>query len=109
MTKKRSKQPSQVPPLDDRHYAAIELMIRPIYDSKRGRRRWLAREEIAEIIGISRMQLYRWEQRKDFQREKSKRFKADWRRRSPKGTTYASLAIGGDARAFATLMNALQG
>lgn len=25
--KKRSNQPSQVPPLDDRHYLAIELML----------------------------------------------------------------------------------
>lgn len=107
--RKRSKQPSQVPPLDERHYAAIELMIRPFYDSKSGGNRWLTRTEIAEIIGISRMQLYRWEQRKDFQREKSKRFNAYWRRSSPKVQTYASLAIGGDARAFATIMSACMG
>ncbi|MCM3788373.1 hypothetical protein M3221_08155 [Domibacillus indicus] len=63
--KKRSKQPSQVPPLDDRHYLAMELMMKPYYDQKRDHNRWLNRSEIAELVGISRMQLYRLEQRKD--------------------------------------------
>lgn len=57
--KKRSKQPSQVPPLDARHYLAMDLMTQPYYDDKLGRKRWLTRQEIADMIGISRMQLYR--------------------------------------------------
>ncbi len=48
--KKHSKQPSQVPPVDDRHYITME---RPYYDKKRGRNRWLNRSETAEIIGVS--------------------------------------------------------
>ncbi|QNG60322.1 helix-turn-helix domain-containing protein [Bacillus sp. PAMC26568] len=67
--KMRSKQPSQVPPLDERHYLAIELLM-----SVNGKR--LTRAKIAEKCAISRMQLYRWEQRKDFQQAYDKRMKA---------------------------------
>lgn len=107
--KNRSKQPSQVPPLDYRHYAAIDLMVGPHYDSKAGRSRWLTRGEIANIVGVSRMQLWRWEQRKDFQREKDKRLRAYLRSIVPKRKSYAELAIGGDAQAFAKLMGIIQG
>ncbi len=50
--KKRGKRPSQVPPLDKRHYIAMELMIKPYFDKKRGRNRRLGRTEIAEIVGV---------------------------------------------------------
>ncbi|MGG3450379.1 phBC6A51 family helix-turn-helix protein [Domibacillus aminovorans] len=98
--KKRSKQPSQVPPLDERHYIAMELMIKPYFDKKRGRNRRLSRTEIAEIVGVSRMQLYRWEQRKDFQREKDKRLRSYLRKTVPNGRTYAEMALAGDVKAI---------
>lgn len=105
--KKRSKQPSQVPPLDERHFLAMDLMVRPYYDDKLGRNRRLTRQEIADMIGISRMQLYRWEQRKDFQREKDKRLRAYVRSVVPKSRkSYADLAVAGDVKAFATVLNA---
>ncbi|WP_061575486.1 phBC6A51 family helix-turn-helix protein [Heyndrickxia coagulans] len=106
--KKRSKQPSQVPPLDARHFLAMDLMVRPYYDGRLGRNRRLTRQEIADMIGISRMQLYRWEQRKDFQREKDKRLRAYVRSIVPKNRkSYADLAVAGDAKAFADIVKAL--
>lgn len=108
--KKRSRQPSQVPPLDKRHYYAIELMVRPVTDKYSGKKRWLSRQEIADKVGVSRMQLWRWEQRKDFQREKDKRLKALW---SPKSKSayrsYADKAIAGDMKAFMWLTDAIKG
>jgi transcriptional regulator with XRE-family HTH domain len=59
--KKRSKQPSQVPPLDDRHYLAIDLLF---YRGSLGY--GMTRDDIAKECGVSRMQLWRWEQREDF-------------------------------------------
>ncbi|AIM17282.1 hypothetical protein HW35_14430 [Bacillus sp. X1(2014)] len=102
--KKRSKQPSQVPPLDERHYYAIELMVRPVYDKITGGKRWLTRQEIANKVGVSRMQLWRWEQRKDFQREKEKRLKAAWtsKRKTRRSAydKYVDKAIAGDAKSL---------
>ncbi|MFC7785675.1 phBC6A51 family helix-turn-helix protein [Rossellomorea sp. GCM10028870] len=97
--KKRSNQPSQVPPLDTRHYLAIELLL----DFQAG----LSREEIAKECGVSRMQLFRWEKRKDFQREKDKRFKQKLDRMIPKkNRSYASLALSGDVKAAETILGA---
>lgn len=104
--KKRSKQPSQVPPLDNRHYAAMELMIGPHYDEKAGRKRWLTRAEIAEIVGVSRMQLWRWEQRKDFQHEKDKLLRAYLRTFMPRRSTLAEMALKGDANAALRMLQA---
>ncbi|MGM0828087.1 MAG: phBC6A51 family helix-turn-helix protein [Bacillota bacterium] len=97
--KKLSNQPSQVPPLDERHYLAIELIL----DFKSG----LSREEIAGHCGVSRMQLHRWEQRKDFQREKDKRLKQKLDLMIPKkNRSYASLALSGDVKAVETILGA---
>ncbi|WP_309087575.1 hypothetical protein [Domibacillus sp.] len=90
--KKHSKQPSQVPPLDERHYLAMELIMKPYYDQKRDRNRWLNRSEITELVGVSRMPLCRWEQRKDFQHEKSKRHRAYSRKTTQRGPTHAEMA-----------------
>jgi len=51
--------PHRRPPMDERHFLAIELLsgIRDNY------------EEVAQTVGISRMQLYRWRKRPDFRRE----------------------------------------
>lgn len=105
--KKRSKQPSQVSPLDKRHYIAMELMIKPYYDEKRGRNRRLSHTEIAEIVGVSRMQLYRWEQRKDFQHEKDKRLRSYLRKTVPKGRTHAELALKGDIKSMQFIISAI--
>ncbi|OLN23703.1 hypothetical protein BTO30_02910 [Domibacillus antri] len=106
--KKGSKQPSQVPPLDKRHYIAMELMIKPYYDEKPGRNRRPSRTEIAELVGISRMQLYRWEQRKDFQYEKGKMLRSYLRKTVPKGRTHAEMALAGDAKALQQLLSAFK-
>ncbi|WAA13387.1 helix-turn-helix transcriptional regulator [Fervidibacillus halotolerans] len=81
---KRKRRKRTRPPLDDRHYTAIYLMTRPFYDKKTGKKRWLTRQEVADMVGVSRMQLWRWEQRKDFQREHDKALKAYLRTLKPK-------------------------
>lgn len=101
--KKRSKQPSQVPPLDDRHYLAIELMLGIEVN---GRNVWLTKEQIANECGVSRMQLYRWEQRKDFQRELSKRRKQRFNRMYPGRDSFARMALNGDMSALITTLQA---
>ncbi len=99
--KKRSKQPSQVPPLDERHYLAIELMIQPYSN------RWLTRQEIADIVGVSRMQLYRWEQRKDFQKALEKRRKQHLKAMFPrKDNTLVKQAINGDITSAIRILEA---
>ncbi|WP_199880713.1 phBC6A51 family helix-turn-helix protein [Bacillus massiliglaciei] len=103
--KKRSKQPSQVPPLNELHYMSIELKIRPYYDEKYGRKRWLTRQEIADMIGVSRMTLYRWEQRKDYQKEHEKRLRKSLASRRGKDT-YIKRALGGDLAATVRIINA---
>jgi transcriptional regulator with XRE-family HTH domain len=107
--KKRSRQPSQVPPLDERHYLAIELMSKPFYDRALGRNRWLTRQEIANRVGISRMQLWRWEQRRDFQREKEKRVRAYVRSFVKTRKSYADLALSGDKKALEMIVDLMKG
>ncbi|MFD2923875.1 phBC6A51 family helix-turn-helix protein [Halobacillus naozhouensis] len=98
--KKRSKQPSQVPSLSDEHYLAMYLSTRPIAGH------WLNREEIAEQVGVCRMTLYRWEQRKDYQREKDKVMRKYLREKFPKGETLATMAIAGDVDSAIKLLQA---
>jgi DNA-directed RNA polymerase specialized sigma subunit len=95
--KKKRKQPSQVPPLDERHYLAIELLV----DGKR-----LTRGMIAKKCGVSRMQLYRWELRKDFQQAYDKRMKAMINRKYPRKDDLAQMAINGDVNAAIRILNA---
>jgi hypothetical protein len=64
-----SKRPSRRPPLSDIHYAAIALLC----DIKRP-----SHEKIARRLGITRMTLYRYRKRPDFQRE----LKREGRRRA---------------------------
>jgi transcriptional regulator with XRE-family HTH domain len=101
--KKRSKQPSQVPPLDERHYRAIE-MLTGLYEN--GCWHWFTRQEIAEACGVSRMQLWRWEQRKDFQRELEKRRKAKLRAVFPRREELVEMALAGDAEAALEILRA---
>jgi AcrR family transcriptional regulator len=95
--RKRSKQPSQVPPLDDRHYLAIELLA----ELKR-----LSREDIAKACGVSRMTLYRWEQRKDFRREYEKLVQAKLRGMFPRKSAIVKLALKGDIDAVTRILDA---
>ncbi|WP_088105252.1 helix-turn-helix domain-containing protein [Halalkalibacter urbisdiaboli] len=89
------------PPLDDRHYLAIELLLTI------GRRnKGLNRAAIAKQCGVSRMQLYRWEQRKDFQKALKKRTKQKHRKMFPKRTTLAEMALQGDEKSALQLLEA---
>lgn len=88
----KRNQPSQVPPLDDRHYLAIKLLVNQ-------RRLKLTREQIAKRCGVSRMQLYRWEKRQDFQQEFSKACLAACKRPISREHTHVGLALKGDMRA----------
>ncbi|WP_404470625.1 phBC6A51 family helix-turn-helix protein [Sutcliffiella horikoshii] len=73
MKNQKRKRNSQVPELDDRHYTAIYLLTRNI---KERWPKWL----IAKHLNVHPSTLYRWQQRKDFQRimeeEVRKLFKA---------------------------------
>ncbi|WP_345242471.1 phBC6A51 family helix-turn-helix protein [Pontibacillus salipaludis] len=102
--KKRSKQPSQVPPLDERHYLAIILTVEGW--KQNGKRVFFNKTEIAELVGVSRMQLYRWEQRKDYQHKKNKALNRYLRelRKEIKGQSLTQLALGGDTRAMIRLV-----
>lgn len=102
--KKRSNQPSQVPPLDDRHYLAMELIIGVWVN---GRRQKLNRTQIARECGVSRMQLYRWEQRKDFQKELDKRRKRRLKEMFPRrNNTLVKQALNGDITAAIRILEA---
>ncbi|MCA1319768.1 helix-turn-helix domain-containing protein [Bacillus tianshenii] len=96
--KKPSKQPSQVPPLDDRHYLAIHLLFKGY-----------KRQDVAKECGISRMQLYRWEQREDFNREYDKlssEYARQTCRQLKSRTSWADMALKGDLKATMTILNA---
>lgn len=100
--KKRSKQPSQVPPLDDRHFKAIELFTQVI----EGKRKF-NRTQIAQKCNISRMQLYRWELREDFRKELDKRTKQKLNRIHPPRRKYETvdLAIAGDVKSAKLMLS----
>ncbi|MHB0884176.1 phBC6A51 family helix-turn-helix protein [Paenibacillus sp. SEL1] len=60
MAKKRRKRRVR-PPLDDRHRVAIELLaLKGTHDTL---------DDIASVCGVDRQTLYRWRQRKDFNKE----------------------------------------
>ena len=59
-------------PLSDKHYEAIRLM------AELNRRNY---DDIAKQLGISRRQLYRWRQRKDFERALQRAVSAEVNRR----------------------------
>lgn len=55
---KRKRKKRARPPLDKRHHRAIELMAR--------RSTHTSMDDIAAEVGVSRRQLYRWMERRDF-------------------------------------------
>lgn len=69
--------------------------------------RW-THEEIAQEVGVSRTMLWKWRQRKDFQREYNKELRRVLRKvgRENATTTYAKEALKGDAKAARTLLEA---
>jgi predicted DNA-binding transcriptional regulator AlpA len=100
---KRKRDPYRKKPLDDRQLLAITL----ISSGKR-----LKREEIAELCGVSRMQLWRWEQRKDFRKALEKAYKERlrrWRSKRVSGKTYVDLALEGDVEALQTVVSIAYG
>ncbi|MFM9327957.1 phBC6A51 family helix-turn-helix protein [Paenibacillus mesotrionivorans] len=58
--KRRGNYPKRRLPLDERHYRAIDLLT--THPRKN-------HEEIAQELGITRMTLFRWRNRPDFDRE----------------------------------------
>lgn len=60
MTKRKRRKKRTRPPLDDRHYLAIELLTTVPT---------LNLEDIAKQCVVDRRTLYRWRMRKDFERE----------------------------------------
>ncbi|MFD1018684.1 helix-turn-helix domain-containing protein [Thalassobacillus hwangdonensis] len=93
---KRSKQPSQVPPLDERHHLAIRMIFHGY-----------TRQEIADTLEVSRMQVWRWEQRKDFDKEYDKYVKAYVRKHYGKKDSYlCNAAIAGDVQSLKFIMEA---
>ncbi|MNM83863.1 hypothetical protein D3C81_959330 [compost metagenome] len=70
---RKPKRGRPVPPLDERHYQAIALLVA-------GR---MGYAEIAKAIGVDRRTLHRWRKRKDFDRALRKAFDKhtnEWRR-----------------------------
>ncbi|RAV03036.1 phBC6A51 family helix-turn-helix protein [Paenibacillus sp. YN15] len=57
--KRKGNYPKRRPPLDERHYRAIEMLTRVPR---------MNYEEIAAELGVDRRTLYRWRERPDFQR-----------------------------------------
>ncbi|GIP13985.1 hypothetical protein J1TS5_61550 [Paenibacillus macerans] len=83
---KKPKRGRPVMPLDDRHLLAIELLTTVPTPNL---------EEIARACGVSRRQLYRYRQRKDFVRELDKvqrRKREECRRRLNANTKYVMTA-----------------
>ncbi|WP_158299240.1 phBC6A51 family helix-turn-helix protein [Paenibacillus antri] len=76
--RKRGRPKGSHPPLTDRQRLAIELMVRYW-------RRYQTRQSVADAVGVSRMTLYRWLKRKDFNRlyteEREKMFR-EWDRQA---------------------------
>lgn len=88
------------PPLAERHYRAIELLAevpRKNYD------------EIAAAVGIDRRTLFRWRERKDFERELQKAIDkrlSSMRKRMPKSGLLAHVRRG-DTAAIEWYFNAV--
>lgn len=73
--KRRGNYPKRRPPLDERHYRAIEMLTRVPR---------MNYEEIASELGVNRRTLYRWRNRRDFAKAYREladaKFKAKFRR-----------------------------
>jgi transcriptional regulator with XRE-family HTH domain len=82
--------------LTDNKLLAIELISSP----KR-----ITREQVAELCGISRMQLWRWEQRKDFRKAVDRAIKEKIQREMSGKTTYVYAALAGDVNALQVVLS----
>lgn len=60
--KRKGNYPKRRLPLEERHYLAIDMLTEH-------RKHRMTHEEISKVLGITRMTLYRWEQRPDFKAE----------------------------------------
>ncbi len=87
-------------PLTDKQYRAIDML-----SEGKGR---LTREQIAKKLGISRMMLWKWMQRKDFMKalEKEIRRKVNERMKGYKGVSLSAAALSGDMKAVEKIMSA---
>jgi DNA invertase Pin-like site-specific DNA recombinase len=76
---KKKRKPRTRPPLDERHYRAIELLaLKRVHNTL---------DDIAAGVGVDRRTLYRWRQRKDFDKELRKarrKMIAERRRKIPR-------------------------
>lgn len=71
--KRKGNYPKRRPPLGERHYKAIDMLSNS--------RKYGNHAKIARRLGISRMTLYRWRQRPDFQAELEREIKRKVRER----------------------------
>lgn len=72
-SKRRGNYPKRRPPLGDKHLQAIQMLT--------DRKTYGNHEDIARRLGISRMTLYRWRQRADFQKALDKAIQMRIRKR----------------------------
>lgn len=85
----RVGRPKGKEPLSEKHLLAIEIMTF-------GKR--YTQSEIAKMLGVSRMTLYKWRQRKDFDRllEKTIRSNHERRMRRIRDDSLTQMALAGD-------------